>query len=107
MPVGKQIVEFHAPVQLPPPVSRQACLMAFAILFEDWLAEGKVCDCAELAEITGLDRSRTTRIMNLRPRSRASRRRCWGGRAAGGDPQADALRCGDWKISLQPSGKLP
>jgi hypothetical protein len=54
------------PVQLPPAVPRQARLMAFAILFEEWLAEGKVRDYAELAEITGMDRSRITRIMNLR-----------------------------------------
>jgi hypothetical protein len=53
-------------VELPAPVSRQARLMAFAILFEEWLAEGKVKDYAELAEITGFDRSRITRIMNLR-----------------------------------------
>jgi len=43
-----------------------ARLMAFAIVFEEWLAEGKVRDYAELAEITGYDRSRITRIMNLR-----------------------------------------
>jgi hypothetical protein len=40
--------------------------MAFAIVFEEWLAEGKVRDYAELAEVTGFDRSRITRIMNLR-----------------------------------------
>jgi hypothetical protein len=47
--------------------------MAFAIVFEEWLAKGDVKDYAELATITGLDRSRITRIMNLRllePRSR-------------------------------------
>jgi len=40
--------------------------MAFAIVFEEWLATGKVKDYAELATITGLDRSRISRIMNLR-----------------------------------------
>lgn len=40
--------------------------MAFAILFEEWLKEGKVKDYAELAQVTGFDRSRITRIMNLR-----------------------------------------
>ncbi len=40
--------------------------MAFAIVFIEWLASGKVKDYAELANITGLDRSRITRIMNLR-----------------------------------------
>lgn len=54
------------PVDLPPPVSRKARLMAFAILFEEWLAAGKVKDYAELAQVTGFDRSRITRIMNLR-----------------------------------------
>ena len=43
-----------------------ARLMAFAIVFEEWLAEGTVRDYAELAVITGFDRSRITRIMNLR-----------------------------------------
>jgi hypothetical protein len=54
------------PPKIPEAVSRQARLMAFAIVFEEWLAEGKVSDYAELAEITGWDRSRITRIMNLR-----------------------------------------
>jgi hypothetical protein len=40
--------------------------MAFAFVFEEWLATGKVKDYAELDSITGLDRSRITRIMNLR-----------------------------------------
>lgn len=40
--------------------------MAFAIVFDEWLAKGDVKDYAELASITGLDRSRITRIMNLR-----------------------------------------
>lgn len=49
-----------------PPVPRKAQLMAFAIVFDEWLANGKVKDYAELSNITGLDRSRITRIMNLR-----------------------------------------
>lgn len=40
--------------------------MAFAIVFDEWMASGRVADYAELAAITGLDRSRITRIMNLR-----------------------------------------
>ncbi len=40
--------------------------MGFAIVFKEWLASGKVKDYAELDSITGLDRSRITRIMNLR-----------------------------------------
>ena len=51
---------------LPKAAPRLARLMAFAIVFEEWLASGKVKDYAELASITGLDRSRITRIMNLR-----------------------------------------
>ncbi len=54
------------PKQTPGPVPRKARLMAFAIVFDEWLATGKVDDYAELAAITGLDRSRITRIMNLR-----------------------------------------
>jgi len=53
-------------VELPQAVPRAALLMAFAILFEEWMAKGKVRDYAELAEITCLDRSRITRIMSLR-----------------------------------------
>jgi hypothetical protein len=49
----------------PKAVPRMARLMAFAIVFEEWLAEGTVRDYAELAVITGFDRSRITRIMNL------------------------------------------
>ncbi|MGC9452818.1 MAG: hypothetical protein ACP5I4_15370 [Oceanipulchritudo sp.] len=54
------------PVELLKSVPRMARLMAFAIIFEEWLAEGTVRDYAELAVITGFDRSRITRIMNLR-----------------------------------------
>ena len=54
------------PRNLPPPVPREARLMAFAIVFDEWLAAGKVKDYAELAVITGMDRSAVTRIMNLR-----------------------------------------
>jgi hypothetical protein len=55
--------------------------MAFAIVFEEWLAKGDVKDYAELASITGLDRSRITRIMNLRllePREQEGRLGCHG-----------------------------
>ena len=52
--------------RLPPPVPRDTRLMAFAIVFDEWLATGKIRDYAELAAISGLDRSAITRIMNLR-----------------------------------------
>ena len=48
------------------PIPRMARLMAFAIVFDDLLKSGQVTDYAELARMTGLDRSRITRIMNLR-----------------------------------------
>lgn len=54
------------PKQVHGPVPRQARLMAFAIVFDEWLASGKVADYAEISHITGMDRSRITRIMNLR-----------------------------------------
>jgi hypothetical protein len=40
--------------------------MAFAIVFDEWLAAGKVRDYAETAAVTGFDRARITKIMNLR-----------------------------------------
>jgi hypothetical protein len=40
--------------------------LAFAIVFDEWLVEGRVRDYVELAEIAGFDRSRITKIMNLR-----------------------------------------
>lgn len=52
--------------RLPLPVPRETRLMAFAIVFDEWLATGKVRDYAELAAISGMDRSAITRIMNLR-----------------------------------------
>ncbi|MDX2110104.1 MAG: hypothetical protein SFY80_07685 [Verrucomicrobiota bacterium] len=45
---------------------REARLMACAVVFDEWLAAGKVDDYAELSVITGMDRSRITRIMNYR-----------------------------------------
>jgi len=48
------------------PVPREARLMAFAVIFDEWLATGKVADYAELASVTGFDRSRISRIMNYR-----------------------------------------
>ena len=52
--------------KIPDPVDRNARLMAFAIVFDEWLAKGKVRDYAELAEMTGYDSSRITKLMNLR-----------------------------------------
>ena len=46
--------------EIPNPVDRNARLMAFAIVFDEWLAKGKVRDYVELAEMTGYDRSRIT-----------------------------------------------
>ena len=40
--------------------------MAFAVVFDEWLATGKATDYADLARTTGLDPSRITQIMNLR-----------------------------------------
>ena len=51
---------------VPNPVGRNVRLMAFAIVFDEWLKEGRVKDYAELSEMTGYDRSRITKIMNLR-----------------------------------------
>lgn len=44
--------------------TRKAELMAFGIVFDDWLASGKVRDYAEIASITGLSRFRVSKIMN-------------------------------------------
>jgi hypothetical protein len=66
---GARILKPGEPPQakrLPPPVPRETRLMAFAIVLDEWLAAGKVRDYAELATISGLDRSAVTRIMNLR-----------------------------------------
>jgi hypothetical protein len=54
------------PKEVEGPVPREARLMAFAIVFDEWLASGKVADYAELSAMTGFDRSRITRIMNYR-----------------------------------------
>lgn len=54
------------PKKVAGPIPREARLMAFAIVFDEWLASGKIADYAELSAITGLDRSRITRIMNYR-----------------------------------------
>lgn len=54
------------PKVIPKSVPREARLMAFAVVFDEWLAAGKVADYTELSEITGFDRSRITRIMNYR-----------------------------------------
>lgn len=40
--------------------------MAFAVVFDEWLAARKIQDYAELAAITGMDHSAVTRVMNLR-----------------------------------------
>ncbi len=48
------------------PVPHHVRLLAFSIVFEDWLREGRVKDYAELAAVTGLDRSEVSRIMGLR-----------------------------------------
>lgn len=65
---ASRLREGEAPVKPTPPpaVPRESRLMAYAIVFDEWLATGQVKDYAELAAITGLDRSRITRIMNLR-----------------------------------------
>jgi hypothetical protein len=65
---ARQLVKGEAPAQpkVLVPIPRMARLMAFAIVFDDLLKSGQVADYAELPRLTGLDRSRITRIMNLR-----------------------------------------
>lgn len=58
-------------VQDVPHITRQddvsdSRLMSSTPHLAEWLATGQVKDYAELSAITGLDRSRITRIMNLR-----------------------------------------
>ncbi len=45
--------------------TRKAELMAFAIVFDDWLAKGKVEDYSHISRITGISRFRVSKIMNL------------------------------------------
>lgn len=45
---------------------RKSELMAFAVVFDDWLATGKARDYANIASITGLSRFRISKIMNYR-----------------------------------------
>lgn len=65
---SRKLVKGEAPEQpkVPEPIPRMARLMAFAIVFDDLLKSGQVADYAELSRLTGFDRSRITRIMNLR-----------------------------------------
>ena len=65
---ARKLVNGEAPAQpkVLAPIPRMARLMAFAIVFDDLLKSGQVADYAELTRLTGLDRSRITRIMNLR-----------------------------------------
>ncbi len=43
---------------------RKAELMAFAIVFDDWLASGRVRDYAQISQIMGISRFRLSKIMN-------------------------------------------
>lgn len=45
--------------------TRKAELMAFAIVFDGWLSEGKVEDYSHISRITGISRFRVSKIMNL------------------------------------------
>lgn len=54
------------PLEEKRPVPHRVRLLAFSIVFEDWLREGRVKDYAELAAVTGLDRSEVSRIMGMR-----------------------------------------
>ncbi len=46
--------------------NRQSELMAFAIIFDDWLKIGKAESLSHLRDITGLSRPEISRIMALR-----------------------------------------
>ena len=48
-----------------PRPTRKAELMAFAIVFDDWLAKGEAEDYSHISRITGISRFRVSKIMNL------------------------------------------
>ncbi len=64
---GRQKIE-RGVVSVPPTQvrrpHRKAELMAFAIVFDDWLASGRVRDYAQISQITGISRFRVSKIMN-------------------------------------------
>lgn len=46
--------------------NRKKELMAFAIIFDSWLEQGKVSDLSEIPEITRLSRFMVSKIMKMR-----------------------------------------
>lgn len=62
-----EIVRGESPEPLPekPRPTRKAELMAFAIVFDDWLAKGEAEDYSHISRITGISRFRVSKIMNL------------------------------------------
>ncbi len=46
--------------------NRKKELMAFAIVFDSWLEQGKVSDLSEISEITRLSRFMVSKIMSYR-----------------------------------------
>lgn len=66
-----EIVRGERPEALPekPRPTRKAELMAFAIVFDDWLAKGEAEDYSHISRITGISRFRVSKIMNLRSSS--------------------------------------
>ena len=46
--------------------TRSAELMAFAIVFDDWLAQGKFSNLSDICDATGLSRAAVSRIMEFR-----------------------------------------
>lgn len=53
------------PLSKKPRPTRKAELMAFAIVFDDWLAKGEAEDYSHISRITGISRFRVSKIMNL------------------------------------------
>ena len=61
---GKTEIVTSAPKAVVRRPSRKSELMAFAVVFDQWLKEGRVRDYADIAKLTGLSRYRVSKIMN-------------------------------------------
>lgn len=62
--LGKMKIGTSAPKSVARRPSRESELMAFAVVFDQWLKEGRVRDYADIAKLTGLSRYRVSKIMN-------------------------------------------